>query len=67
MSAGDQNTLEFYGKPEKIIGQGAYGQVSLYSQNNKKYAMKKMKFEASSIREIAIMKRMDQGHPKNGS
>ena len=62
-----------YGDPIKKIGEGAYGEVSLYQGklDGKFYAIKKMAYidddnynreiSQSSIRELAIMKRMK--HP----
>ena len=56
-----------YGDPIKKIGEGTYGEVSLYESKGKFYAVKKMKYiidyeiSSSSVRELAIMKRMN--HP----
>ena len=59
--------VKSYGEPDKILGEGSFGVVTLHTVNGKKYAVKKMKLIedgtmiSSSIREIAILQRMN--HP----
>lgn len=61
-----------YGKLVKVLGKGSYGEVSLYqTKNGTQYAIKKIKYltegfvgyelDSTSLREIAIMQRMN--HP----